>query len=196
MFTSRAEYRILLRQDNADQRLSPKAHELGLLNDPDWESFNTKQRSLQSLERWISENNAEPHSVNPILESKGSAALKQKTRWSQLISRPHIKLSDLIPSSTELQKEFESIPETWADFIETSIKYKGYIEKEQAQADRMRSLQDLTLPPDLEYARLTSLSMEARQKLQTIKPHTLGDAGKISGVSASDLSVLMVYLGR
>jgi len=196
MFTSRAEYRILLRQDNADQRLSPKARELGLLNNPDWESFNTKQRSLQSLERWISENNAEPHSVNPILESKGSAALKQKTRWSQLISRPHIKLSDLIPSSTELQKEFESIPETWADFIETSIKYKGYIEKEQAQADRMRSLQALTLPPDLEYARLTSLSMEARQKLQTIKPHTLGDAGKISGVSASDLSVLMVYLGR
>ncbi|MCH1575705.1 MAG: tRNA uridine-5-carboxymethylaminomethyl(34) synthesis enzyme MnmG [Flavobacteriales bacterium] len=196
MFTSRAEYRILLRQDNADQRLSPQARQLGLINDESWKKYSTKQQTLQQLEHWINSNNAEPASINPLLEQKGSAAIRQKTRWSQLISRPHIKLSQLIPTSEELKAQFQSIPETWADFIETSIKYKGYIEKEQAQADRMKTLFDLALPEDLEYSRLTSLSMEARQKLQNTKPATLGEAGKISGVSASDLSVLMVYLGR
>ena len=196
MFTSRAEYRILLRQDNADQRLSPQARQLGLINDESWEKYSTKQQTLQQLEHWINNNNAEPASINPLLEEKGSAAIRQKTRWNQLISRPHIKLSQLIPSSEELKAQFQSIPETWADFIETSIKYKGYIEKEQAQADRMKTLFDLALPEDLEYSRLTSLSMEARQKLQNTRPATLGEAGKISGVSASDLSVLMVYLGR
>lgn len=196
MFTSRAEYRILLRQDNADQRLSPKGRKLGLLDDACWHAHQTKQDSLHHLESWIQSNNAEPDQVNPLLQKHGSASIRQKTRWSQLISRPHIKLSQLIPTSPELQAEFRSIPETWADFIETSIKYRGYIEKEQAQADRMKTLYDLALPADLEYGRLTSLSMEARQKLSALQPATLGAAGKISGVSASDLSVLMVYLGR
>ena len=196
MFTSRAEYRILLRQDNADLRLSPKGRDLGLIDDNAWKQFNTKQNRLDQLESWIHKNNAVPNEINPFLQSKGSAAIKQKTRWSQLISRPHIKLSELIPTSPELEHEFKEVPVAWADFIETSVKYKGYIEKEQAQADRMRTLFDLHLPQDLEYARLTSLSMEARQKLNEAKPQTLGEAGKISGVSASDLSVLMVYLGR
>ena len=196
MFTSRAEYRILLRQDNADLRLSPKGRDLGLIDDNAWKQFNTKQNRLDQLESWIHKNNAVPNEINPFLQSKGSAAIKQKTRWSQLISRPHIKLSELIPTSPELEHAFKEVPVAWADFIETSVKYKGYIEKEQAQADRMRTLFDLHLPQDLEYARLTSLSMEARQKLSEAKPQTLGEAGKISGVSASDLSVLMVYLGR
>jgi len=196
MFTSRAEYRILLRQDNADQRLTPKGRKLGLIDNTCWDKYSSKQQTLQHLERWIHSNNAEPESINPTLEQHGSSSIRQKTRWSQLISRPHIKLSQLIPTSKELKEQFQSIPDTWADFIETSIKYKGYIEKEQAQADRMKTLFDLALPTDLEYSRLTSLSMEARQKLQNAKPLTLGEAGKISGVSASDLSVLMVYLGR
>ena len=192
----RAEYRILLRQDDADLRRSPKGRDLGLIDDNAWKQFNTKQNRLDQLESWIHKNNAVPNEINPFLQSKGSAAIKQKTRWSQLISRPHIKLSELIPTSPELEHEFKEVPVAWADFIETSVKYKGYIEKEQAQADRMRTLFDLHLPQDLEYARLTSLSMEARQKLSEAKPQTLGEAGKISGVSASDLSVLMVYLGR
>ncbi|MDB4676504.1 tRNA uridine-5-carboxymethylaminomethyl(34) synthesis enzyme MnmG [Flavobacteriales bacterium] len=196
MFTSRAEYRILLRQDNADQRLSPKGRSLGLINDAAWTQFTTKQNTLDKLEDWIHKNNADPETVNPFLVSKGSSTIKQKTRWNQLISRPHIKLSELLAISADLQQEFDQVPITWADFIETSVKYKGYIEKEQAQADRMKSLFDLNLPEDLEYSRLTSLSMESRQKLNASKPRTLGEAGKISGVSASDLSVLMVYLGR
>lgn len=196
MFTSRAEYRILLRQDNADQRLSPKGRSLGLINDAAWTQFTTKQNTLDKLEDWIHKNNADPETVNPFLVSKGSSTIKQKTRWNQLISRPHIKLSELLAISADLHQEFAQVPITWADFIETSVKYKGYIEKEQAQADRMKSLFDLNLPEDLEYSRLTSLSMESRQKLNASKPRTLGEAGKISGVSASDLSVLMVYLGR
>ena len=196
MFTSRAEYRILLRQDNADQRLSPKGRSLGLINDAAWTQFTTKQNTLDKLEDWIHKNNADPETVNPFLVSKGSSTIKQKTRWNQLISRPHIKLSELLAISADLQQEFAQVPITWVDFIETSVKYKGYIEKEQAQADRMKSLFDLNLPEDLEYSRLTSLSMESRQKLNASKPRTLGEAGKISGVSASDLSVLMVYLGR
>lgn len=196
MFTSRAEYRILLRQDNADQRLSSKGRSLGLINDAAWTQFTTKQNTLDKLEDWIHKNNADPETVNPFLVSKGSSTIKQKTRWNQLISRPHIKLSELLAISADLQQEFAQVPITWADFIETSVKYKGYIEKEQAQADRMKSLFDLNLPEDLEYSRLTSLSMESRQKLNASKPRTLGEAGKISGVSASDLSVLMVYLGR
>ena len=131
MFTSRAEYRILLRQDNADLRLSPKGRDLGLIDDNAWKQFNTKQNRLDQLESWIHKNNAVPNEINPFLQSQGSAAIKQKTRWSQLISRPHIKLSELIPTSPELEHEFKEVPVAWADFIETSVKYKGYIEKDR-----------------------------------------------------------------
>ena len=196
MFTSRAEYRILLRQDNADSRLTPIGHRLGLISESDWTSFNQKQHSLAQKENLLHTSNALPEEVNPLLHQHNSAPIHQKTRWSQLISRPHIKLADLIDCNATLAATFQNTPPHWLEHIETGVKYKGYIEKEQAQADRMRTLQDLALPQDLEYERLTSLSMEARQKLQSHKPSTLGEAGKISGVSASDLSVLMVYLGR
>ena len=196
MFTSRAEYRILLRQDNADHRLTPIGRTIGLISDSDWASFNQKQDKLKTNEHLLYSTNALPEEVNPILEAHNSSPIHQKTRWSQLISRPHIKLAALVDCNADLQAAFDDTPTHWLEHIETSVKYKGYIEKEQAQADRMRTLHDLALPNDLEYERLTSLSMEARQKLQATKPKTLGEAGKISGVSASDLSVLMVYLGR
>lgn len=196
MFTSRAEYRILLRQDNADQRLTQKGRTLGLISDQDWRVYNTKQESIQSIHKTITTSSATPEEVNGYLTSNNSAPIQQKTRWSQLISRPHIKLHDLVPCSQELTNLFADTPMSWLDHIETGIKYSGYIEKEQAQADRLRSLDTLTIPDDLEFARLTSLSTEARQKLTAAQPRTLGEAGRISGVSASDLSVLMVYLGR
>ena len=196
MFTSRAEYRILLRQDNADQRLTPKGRELGLIQDDDWTQYQTKQESVASLTKALYNTSAEPEAINPTLDSLGSSTISQKTRWAQLISRPHIHLTDLCKADPTCLPEAETVPETWLDLIETQIKYKGYIEKEQAQADRMRSMENLTLPPDLEYMRMTSLSMEGRTKLAEHKPATLGAASKISGVSASDLSVLMVYMGR
>lgn len=196
MFTSRAEFRILLRQDNADERLTPIGRKHGLINDADWEQFEHKQSSLKSAKQALSAQNAEPEEVNPLLKEYNSSPLHQKTRWTQVISRPHIKLRSLTEVSQSLRQTLGEIPHHWLDHIETGIKYQGYIEKEQAQAERMRSLEKLELPQDLEYARMTSLSTEARQKLETQKPRTLGDANRISGVSASDISVLMVYLGR
>ena len=189
MFTSRAEYRILLRQDNADVRLTPKGRELGLIHDDTWDMFHVKQDAIGQLEKHLSTTSATPDEVNPALIAVGSQPIVQKTRWAKILSRPHVHIHDLpIPG--------DNLPESWSTYVETSIKYKGYIEKEQAQADRMRSLQDLTIPDDLEYHRMTSLSMEARQKLTDARPKTLGEASRISGVSASDTSVLMLYLGR
>ncbi len=189
MFTSRAEYRILLRQDNADQRLTPKGRELGLIQEDAWEMFHVKQSRMATLEKELETTSADPEAVNPSLEAAGSQPIKQKTRWTKLISRPHIHI-DQLPVNTG------DMPPAWIQHVETTIKYRGYIEKEQEQADRMKTMGALHIPDNLEYSRLTSLSMEARQKLDDLRPKTLGEAGRISGVSASDLNVLMLYLGR
>ena len=196
MFTSRAEYRILLRQDNADSRLTPLGRETGLIQDADWRQFQEKQEQLQSLSKILTTTSAEPSEINGVLQERQSSPITQKTRWDKLISRPQVKLQHLIEHSSTLSSHFEGTPTHWIDHIETGVKYKGYIEKEQAQAERMKSLEALEIPDDLEFHRLTSLSMEARQKLEAARPQTLGEASRISGVSASDLSVLMIYLGR
>ena len=196
MFTSRAEYRILLRQDNADQRLTPKGRELGLIQDNDWAAFEHKQGCVAAMSKELETTSASPDRINTALENKGSSPIRQKTRWAQLISRPHVHLGELMEHDPTLLPHHREHPQGWYDLTETQIKYKGYIDKEQAQADRIRDMEGLTLPHDLEYARMTSLSMEGRTKLAEVRPATLGAASKISGVSASDLSVLMVYLGR
>lgn len=196
MFTSRAEYRILLRQDNADQRLTPKGRQLGLIQDNDWHAFQKKQDDIRSATKHLEQHSAEPNEINDVLSSFGSSPIKQKTRWTQILTRPHVDLQTIMGHTPSLQKEFASLPATSIKLIETQIKYRGYIEKEQAQAERMRAMSDLPIPNDLEFHRLTSMSTEARQKLSESKPQTLGDASKISGVSASDLAVLMIYLGR
>ena len=196
MFTSRAEYRILLRQDNADQRLTPKGRELGLIKDQDWEQFQDKQAAIKDMIKTLEQTSADPNNINPTLSAVNSTPIRQKTRWAQLLSRPHVHLAQLMNADPSLLPKHREHPTPWHELTETQIKYKGYIEKEQAQADRMRSMDSLPLPADLEFERMTSLSMEGRNKLAQHKPATLGDAGKISGVSASDLSVLMVYLGR
>lgn len=196
MFTSRAEYRILLRQDNADQRLTPKGRQLGLIQDADWEKYQRKQEDIQATSRQLETLSANPEEVNPTLIGFGSAPIKQKTRWNQVIARPHVQLDTLIKEVPSLSQALGTQEPNALKLVETQIKYKGYIEKEQAQAERMRAMSDLTIPTDLEFQRLTSLSTEARQKLSLARPKTLGEASKISGVSASDLSVLMIYLGR
>ncbi|MBK12128.1 MAG: tRNA uridine-5-carboxymethylaminomethyl(34) synthesis enzyme MnmG [Crocinitomicaceae bacterium] len=189
MFTSRAEYRILLRQDNADQRLTEKGRGLGLITDGDWDAFHVKQNAIAQFEKELETTSAEPAQVNGHLSAIGSQPIKQKTRWSKLLSRPHVHIHDL-------PIEAAGLPDAWHTLVETTIKYRGYIEKEQAQADRMRQMSKLAIPEDLEYHRMTSLSMEARQKLAEHQPKTLGQASKISGVSAADAAVLMLYLGR
>ena len=204
MFTSRAEHRILLRQDNADTRLTPKSHALGLASDERLERVNLKRKGTQELKDYMNSISVSPEEANPTLEKLDSSPLKQKVKIHSLISRPNLHINSLEEISPafsakldELRKEFGiSLCGEITESAEISMKYSGYIDKEQDLADRMSRLEDLHLHPDFNYGRITSLSAEAREKLASIKPRTLGQASRISGVSPSDISVLMVHLGR
>ncbi|PCJ81915.1 MAG: tRNA uridine-5-carboxymethylaminomethyl(34) synthesis enzyme MnmG [Bacteroidetes bacterium] len=195
MFTSRAEYRILLRQDNADERLTPLGHSLGLASDERLKNLEKKLDGVKSISSFLDKTSIHPDGANDYLESKGSTLMKQRVKARQILTRPHITLAGMIENIPELSSisEFDSEVQEQA---EIKIKYEGYIEKEQAMADRMSKLENLRIPDDLDYSKLASLSAEAKQKLSDKKPKTLGAAANISGVSASDVSVLLIYLGR
>ena len=195
MFTSRAEYRILLRQDNADERLTPTGREIGLVSDERMRVFEEKQETVKRVKRLVEKTSVEPESVTELLSDVGSAPLKQKMKARQVLTRPHVTLEGLkehVPGLSSLKAEESDVIEQ----VEIRVKYEGYIEKEQAMADKMKKFEDLRIPEDLELEKLASLSSEAKQKLAEHRPKTLGAASKISGVSASDISVLMIYLGR
>lgn len=204
MFTSRAEFRILLRQDNADERLTPRAYELGLADAKRMKELELKQSSCRELDRLISEISVSPEEANDTLEKKESAPLKQKVKLKSLLTRPYINLEDLVSMSESLEvfdREASQNMGTafWKevkDGLEIAVKYEGYISKEKEMADRMSRLEHIKLYPDFDYSGITSLSAEAREKLMKIKPETIGQASRISGVSPSDVSVLMVHLGR
>lgn len=195
MFTSRAEYRILLRQDNADERLTPFGHGIGLASVERLKNLEKKLASIESVRKVLSTTSISPDSAERMLLECGSKPLKQKIKAEKVLTRPHIKLSKMIESLPELSKlsgEKDDIVEQ----VEIRVKYEGYIEKEQAMADKMSKFERLTIPEDLDYSKLASLSSEAKQKLGEKRPKTLGEASKISGVSQSDVSVLLIYLGR
>jgi tRNA uridine 5-carboxymethylaminomethyl modification enzyme len=196
MFTSRAEYRILLRQDNADERLTPTGAEIGLASHARVERLETKIATVKSTLGLLQKTSISPEEINPILERNGSSPAKQRMPLERILSRPQIQITDLLGLSDELKHLRDTTPTVWMEAAQTLVKYAGYIDKEQQQADRLLQLHGLKLPEGLEYERMTSLSMEGRLKLAAKQPRTLGEATKISGVSASDLSVLMVYLGR
>jgi len=196
MFTSRAEYRILLRQDNADERLTPKGAAIGLASIERVQRLEAKLSTVSGAISLLKNTSVSPDEINSILLAKGTSPLKQRTPLERILSRPQIQMPDLLNLSDKLKALGENSPKAWLESAEILIKYAGYIDKEQVQADRIKQLHGLVLPEGLEYERMTSISMEGRGKLAEKKPRTLGDASKISGVSASDLSVLMVYLGR
>ena len=204
MFTSRAEYRILLRQDNADMRLTPKSHALGLASDTRMVQVELKRRETKSLSRTLEKLSVAPEEANVILEQADSATLKQKVKIKSLLSRPNIHLKDLFKMSESLrdfeeQRLSEVSKSIWNEIkesLEISVKYEGYIAKEQEMADRMNRLEDIHLFPDFDYKSINSLSAEAKEKLSEIKPDTIGQASRISGVSPSDISVIMIHLGR
>lgn len=199
MFTSRAEYRILLRQDNADTRLSPKAHELGLISDERYEQVKAKTQKVDELIKFIKSMSVKPEELNKMLEEKGGSLLKQQVKLDGVITRPEVTLADLVAALPTLNEQIEELGDLQneiAEQAEIRMKYEGYISKEQEMADKLSRFENIKLHGDFDYQKLHSLSAEAREKLSKLKPATLGQASRISGISPADISVLMVYLGK
>jgi len=196
MFTSRAEYRILLRQDNADERLTPLAHDLGLASDVRMRTLEEKAGGVKALRKGLENLSVTPDEAATVLEEAASSPLKHAVRAHEILARPHLLLSNMADGIASVADLCLPHPSEVLEQVEIQVKYEGYIAKEQDMADRLGKLDHLVIPEDLDFQRLTSLSFEGRQKLTDRRPKTLGEASRISGVSPSDLSVLMVYLGR
>ncbi|PKR82103.1 tRNA uridine-5-carboxymethylaminomethyl(34) synthesis enzyme MnmG [Brumimicrobium salinarum] len=196
MFTSRAEYRILLRQDNADLRLSPIAHAIGMISDERMEKVNLKNEQVAQLKRKLKKVGVKPEKANPVLENYKSSPIKQQVKLTQLITRPNIGMDQLLEMSTELQSHVENLSKEVLEQVEIQLKYDGYISREQDVANKLNRLEDVSISDDIDYSKLSSLSSEAVNKLSEIKPTTIGQASRISGVSPSDVNVLLIYLGR
>ncbi|MEY3199905.1 MAG: hypothetical protein RJA13_1863 [Bacteroidota bacterium] len=199
MFTSRAEYRILLRQDNADIRLTPIGHEIGLADDKSLERVGKKQEGTNQLIKAFRSLGVTPSMANPILLEKDSAEITQQVKLSSLITRPHVSMEDVLNMSIEAKELSSNLLKTHPDIVvqaEIQMKYQGYIEREEEIAKKMNRLEDVIIPDSLNYASLVSVSYEAREKLLKIKPVTIGQAARISGVSPSDIAVLLIHLGR
>jgi tRNA uridine 5-carboxymethylaminomethyl modification enzyme len=198
MFTSRAEFRLLLRQDNADVRLTPLSHALGLASDERMTQLNKKIETTKKITTFINNYSVSPEEINAFLESRESEPLKQKVKLSSVLLRPQVYLKEIIEHLLELKAFFESLGDVNASLEQAEIllKYEGYLQKEQDVVEKMSRLEEINLHDNFNYSVLESLSTEARQKLTKIRPSTLGQASRISGVSPSDISVLMVHLGR
>lgn len=199
MFTSRAEFRILLRQDNADERLTPLGYEIGLADQEALNKVQKKQALTTSLKSILRQTGIGPNDANPLLLRKESAPINQQVKASSLLTRPHISLEDLQEMNAHITASVTQIATEDPLAVEQAeilLKYEGYIEREQEQVQKLQRLEALSLAQDLDYSQIKSLSIEAKEKLSKIKPATIGQAARISGVSPSDISVLLVHLGR
>jgi len=197
MFTSRAEYRILLRQDNADQRLTPLSYRLGLASSERMKNFGKKQELTQEFLEYLNQTKISPKIINPILESCETSGISQKTSLAQLLSRPQINLQSLQPFLIfDFSQASEELIAETQEQAEISIKYSSYIQKEKEIAEKLSKHESTILKDDFDYHKLQSLSSEAREKLSKIRPRTIGQASRISGVSPSDISVLIIYLSK
>ena len=199
MFTSRAEYRILLRQDNADIRLTPRSHEIGLASADRMRRVEEKVRRTEQVTALFRSHSIDHLEANALIVPRGTSPLKQRVKAIELLLRPQLTLQDLSPLLPFLKDEKEDLGDLRDEVleqVEINAKYEGYLAKERDLADRLTRLDGIPLEPDLDYSKLTALSFEARQKLQKVKPDNMGQASRISGVSPADLGVLMVYLGR
>lgn len=197
MFTSRAEFRTLLRQDNADLRLTDIGYKIGSIEQDEFERFDKKRKNISHLLKMLTKMSVDPKDMNPVLDSKKSAQLTQKVKLEKVLARPNLSLNDFSVCSNykeELQKNNYTTEEL--EQAEIQIKYSGYIQKEQEHAKRIVALEKISLPLDTQYGSIPSLSAEAIEKLGRLRPATLGEASRVSGVSPADVSVLMVYLGR
>ncbi len=201
MFTSRAEFRLLLRQDNADQRLTPYGYDLGLAGKERMERLRRKKEIINSLLDFLQKGSTLPEEVNDFLENVNTSPLKNKTRLSNLLLRPQVGIKGLINSAPNLKAFLQNLSgeEVLQDALESAeilIKYSGYIDKEKEIAEKISRLENIKLNPDIDYGRLRAISHEGREKLQQVRPTTIGQATRISGITPSDISVLLVHLGR
>ena len=196
MFTSRAEYRILLRQDNADIRLTPLSNKIGLATDDMLQKVITKNEQVATIIKQFGETSLNPEDVNEYLESQNSSLIKQKVKANTVVTRPNVSIIDLIKSSKILSKKLANYDNEVLEGAEILLKYNGYISREKDVADKMMRLENIKIYESIDYKTLSSLSAEAVEKLTKIKPSTIGQATRISGISASDISVLMVHMGR
>lgn len=197
MFTSRAEYRTLLRQDNADFRLTPRSHAIGLASDERMRAMEKKKKEFQGFVSFFEETSATPEEINPIFGEKNSALVNQSDKMFKFFSRPNITMDDMrrIPSVEAYVSEHDFDQEV-LEQTEIHVKYSGYIEKEKNNADKLNRLEGIKIPHNFNYDGMKSISFEAREKLKDIRPTTLSQASRISGVSPNDISVLLVYMGR
>jgi tRNA uridine 5-carboxymethylaminomethyl modification enzyme len=199
MFTSRAEYRILLRQDNADLRLTPIGHALGLADDEAMLRVDKKNQGVFAFKKELRNIGVTPQDANSILETLDSAPISQQVKLTSLITRPNVGLSHLSEMSSDLKERIAHYNEVHPEIVEQTeiqLKYEGYITREQEMANKLSKLDDVKIPATINYSELKSLSSEAVEKLKSVQPATIGQASRISGISPSDISVLLIYLGR
>ena len=197
MFTSRAEYRTLLRQDNADFRLTPMSHAIGLASENRLKRMEHKLAASEKMVAFFRETSISHSEVNPILEAKGSATVSQSDKMFKIFSRPQIDLVDMMKlDSVRRYISTNEVDQEILEQAEIQVKYSGYIEKERNNADKLTRLEDVKIPEFFDYSKIKSMSLEAKQKLNEIRPVTISQASRISGVSPSDVSVLLIYMGR
>jgi tRNA uridine 5-carboxymethylaminomethyl modification enzyme len=196
MFTSRAEFRTLLRQDNADVRLTPLGHSIGLASADRLKRMEEKTRQSAEMIDFLKATSIDPETANPILEAYDSEPIRQKQKMISLLTRPQISIQHLLDGIPSIQSFANDLKKESLTDAEITVKYQGYIEKERLMVEKMDKLEHIALDVKFDYDKISSLSAEARQKLNQIKPATLGQAARISGVNPSDISILLVHMGR
>lgn len=195
MFTSRAEYRILLRQDNADIRLTQKGREIGLVKDLRMAKLDEKLNNTKEALTYFEKESISPDDINPILEANNSSPIKQKNKIGKILSRPQIKFENLLKVKS-IKEKTKSISQEGLEQAEIQIKYNGYIEREKETVLKLNKLEGIRIPKAFDYSKINAISSESREKLKHIKPETIGQASRISGVSPSDINILLVFMGR
>lgn len=194
MFTSRAEHRLLLRQDNADERLSPIGFNLGLIGEERMEKVNSKIEATNKIIHYLKNTSIDKDSINATLVEKNSSPINQNVRLFTMLSRPQININDLTKVHQGLQNMVDGLDTETLEQVEIKVKYDSYFEKELDLVDKMKKMEDKVINSEFDYSKLVSLSKEAREKLRNVKPRTLGQASRISGVTPSDISVLLVHM--
>jgi tRNA uridine 5-carboxymethylaminomethyl modification enzyme len=198
MFTSRAEYRILLRQDNADLRLTPIGHEIGLISDAEWQKFEEKKSLVESLISFAHEQSVKITEIEAYLKSRNLPPMTQGRKLYAMVARNEFSFAELIEALPKVKRfvEKSGITAEVIEQAEIQIKYKGYIEREKLLAEKLRRLENITIPEGFDFMQMNALTIEARQKLTKIRPQTIGQASRIPGVSPADINVMLIKFGR